>query len=142
MTRDPAPEAKPVPDVTELTRPYWEAATRDELHVQLCPRCEKHFLYPTRWCPHCWFPDPVWTVVTGKGQVVACTAVHQAPLAAYRPEAPYCLAIVRLDEGPQLMSNVVGCAASYVRIGMEVTVEFEPRGDVKVPVFRPTAVPG
>ncbi len=142
MTGDPVSSAKPVPEITDLTRPYWEAAARGDLRVQRCPRCEQHFLYPTRWCPHCWFPDPVWTVVTGKGRVMACTTVYQAPLAAYRAEVPYCLAIVRLDEGPQLMSNIVGCAASDVRVGMEVVVDFETRGEGKVPVFRPATIAG
>lgn len=131
---------KPSPHVNDLTRHYWEAAKRDELHVQRCPRCRGHYLYPTPWCQQCWFTAPEWVKVSGHGSVFAYTVVYQSPLASYSSELPYALAIVRLDEGPQLMANIVGCNADDVWVGMPVSVVFEPRGDLKVPQFTP-AIP-
>jgi uncharacterized OB-fold protein len=129
---------KPAPEMTTTSRPYWEAATRDELSIPWCPRCERFFMWPAPWCPHCWYVEPTWRHASGSARVIACTAVHQAPLEAYQRETPYCLAVVRLDEGPQLMTNIVGCAAGDVSVGMPVRVDFERReGGVKVPVFRP-----
>ncbi|MCX2940709.1 Zn-ribbon domain-containing OB-fold protein [Mycobacterium pinniadriaticum] len=127
--------SKPVPNVNSLTEPYWSAASRDELHIQQCPRCNGYSLYPTPWCPHCWYPRPQWTRVSGRGWVFAFTIVHQSPLQSYSGELPYVLAIVRLDEGPQLMANIVGCAPDVVRVGLPVTVVFEQRAGIKVPQF-------
>lgn len=132
--------AKPLPTINDVTRPYWEAARRNELHIQRCPRCQVHFLYPTPWCPHCWHVKPQWVVASGRGSVLACTVVHQSALAAYRGDLPYVLAIVQLAEGPQLMANVVDCTPGDVRVGMPVSVVFEQRGDLKVPQFTPAVL--
>jgi uncharacterized protein len=134
--------AKPNPSVNDVTRPYWEAANREELHVQRCPRCLRHYLYPTPWCPHCWFTAPEWVKVSGQGSVFAYTVVHQSPLASYSNELPYLLAIIRLDEGPHLMTNIVGSHGDDVWIGMPVVVVFEARGDLKIPQFTAAAAAG
>jgi uncharacterized OB-fold protein len=128
---------KPVPAVTALTRPYWEAASRGELIVQHCHRCGQWWLYPRPWCPACWAPDPEWARASGQGTVTACTTVHQAPYPAYEPDVPYVLAVVRLAEGAQLMVNIVGCDPASVEVGTAVEVTFEARQGMHVPQFRP-----
>jgi uncharacterized protein len=128
---------KPVPCVSELTAPYWQGAAAHELRVQRCGQCERRFLYAHAWCPHCWAPDPEWVKVTGLATVVAATVVHQAPYEAFAADVPYAVVIVRLDEGPRMMANVVGCAPERVRIGMRVEVVFEARAEVTIPQFRP-----
>jgi uncharacterized OB-fold protein len=128
---------KPVPVVTELTRRYWEASSRGELVVQHCGECGEWFLYPRHWCPSCWAPEPPWETASGRGTVIACTTVHQAPYPAYEPDVPYVLAIVRLAEGAQLMANVVGCDPARVEVGTAVEVTFEDRQGIGVPQFRP-----
>jgi hypothetical protein len=128
---------KPVPAVTALTCRYWEAASRGELVVQRCWRCDERFLYPRSWCPACWAADPEWAPVSGRGTVIACTTVHQAPYPAYEPEVPYVLAVVRLAEGPQLMANVIDCDPASVEVGTPVEVTFEARDGMAVPQFRP-----
>jgi uncharacterized OB-fold protein len=80
--------------------------------------------------------------VSGHGWVFACTVVHQSPLPSYSGDLPYVLAIVRLDEGPQLMANIVGCDVEEVWVGMPVAVVFELRGDLKVPQFTPVVPTG
>jgi len=128
--------AKPVPTPDEISRPYFEAAARGELLIQRCSRCQTWFLYPRRWCPNCWALDPPWTRASGRGEVIACTIVYQAPYEAYAEDAPYALAIVRLLEGAQMMANVIGCDPRAVKVGTAVEVQFEPRGDVTIPQFR------
>jgi uncharacterized OB-fold protein len=127
--------AKPLPTPTAITSAYWEAAQRGELQLQRCRRCDERFLYPRLWCPRCWSADLGEEAASGRGIVVACTTVHQAPSAAYARDVPYVVAIVRLLEGPQLMTNVVGCGPSDVRVGSEVCVTFEDRGAMRVPQF-------
>jgi hypothetical protein len=128
--------AKPLPTVHALTRPYWEAAARDELVVQRCTACGTATLYPKRWCPSCWSTELEWTPVAGTGEVIAHTTVWQTPFASYEGDVPYVVAIVRLDEGPQLMTNILGCDPDPVAVGRRVRVDFESRQDMKVPQFR------
>jgi hypothetical protein len=128
---------KPVPTLTGLTRPYWEGASRGELMVQRCRCCDERFLYPRHWCPACWAPGPEWEPACGRGTVIACTTVHQAPYPAYEPEVPYVLAIVRLAEGAQLMANIIDCDPASVEVGTAVEVTFEARQGMHVPQFRP-----
>jgi hypothetical protein len=75
---------------------------------------------------------------TGRGTVHTFTVTHQNQAPGFREELPYVLAIVELEEGPRLMTNVVGCAPDAVRIGMPVEVVFEDvTPDVTLPKFRP-----
>lgn len=127
----------PLPRESKLNEPYWEASRRGELAIQRCTHCTHPFLYPRLWCPKCWAPEPKWECASGKGVVIACTVVYQAPYESYAALVPYVLAIVRLSEGPQLMANVVDCDPTAVTVGMAVTVRFEQRGDVSVPQFAP-----
>jgi uncharacterized protein len=129
--------SKPVPRITELSRPYWEGAAASELRVQRCSNCEARFLYPRMWCPKCWTVDPLWEVVSGRGEIIACTVVAQAPYESYAQAGPYAIAIVALEEGPQLMTNIIGCRVEEVRIGMKVVATFEKRGECTIPQFKP-----
>lgn len=127
--------AKPLPTPSVITSAYWEAAQRGELQVQWCRRCDERFLYRRLWCPQCWSTDLGEEAASGRGVIAAYSTVHQAPTAAYEGDVPYVVAIVRLLEGPQLMTNVVGCDPAQVHVGAEVRVTFEQRGTMRVPQF-------
>ncbi len=129
--------AKPIPQPSDLTAPYWAGAAAGELRTQYCPRCGHHFLYPRRWCPSCWHDQPRWEPVSGRGTVTAFSVIHQAPFDSYAADVPYAIAVVKLEEGPQLMTNIVGCEPDEVAVGMAVEVAFEARGDQAVPQFSP-----
>jgi uncharacterized OB-fold protein len=74
----------------------------------------------------------------GRGTVYSFTVTHQNQTPGFRDEVPYVLAIVELEEGPRLMTNIVGCAPDAVRIGMPVEVVFDDvTADVTLPKFRP-----
>lgn len=124
---------KPVPQVSALSAPYWEGAASGELRVQHCRGCDARFLYARAICPECWKTDLEWEASAGRGHILSITTVHQAPFEAFAPDAPYHLAIVRLEEGAQLMAQIVGDADA--RIGDAVTVTFEQRGAVALPQF-------
>lgn len=129
--------AKPVPPVSALAEPYWQGAAGGELRVQHCAACDARFLYARALCPRCWTPDPEWVAVSGRGTIATMTVVHQAPYAAFADDVPFVIAVIRLEEGPQLMANILGADPATLSIGHPVTVTFEQRGELFLPQFRP-----
>ncbi|MGQ0501246.1 MAG: Zn-ribbon domain-containing OB-fold protein [Panacagrimonas sp.] len=129
---------KPVPEVSEAARPYWEAAQRGELVFQRCRGTGKPFLYPRHWSPFDFSADPTWEKASGRGTVYSYTIVHQPPYAAFKADCPYVMAIVQLEEGPRLMTNILNCDPATVKIGMAVKLCFETRaGGFRIPQFEP-----
>lgn len=128
---------RPLPRVTEVTRPYWDAARRERLLLQRCTACGTHIHYPRPWCPACWSTSLEWVESPGRGTVVTFTVVHQPPFESYG-DVPYVLAVVRLAEGPQMMANIVEIDPAAVHVDMAVRVCFEVRADgFRVPQFAP-----
>jgi uncharacterized OB-fold protein len=123
--RRPPPKPMPVQEHKALTDPYWEAARRHELIMQRCKKCANFIHFPREQCPVCFSQDLEWQQVSGNGRVYAYTNVYQAQHPAFQEDAPYTFAIVQLDEGPRMVTNIVGCAPEEVRCDMQVTVEFD-----------------
>ena len=94
-----------------------------------CEDCGRFHFYPKPVCPHCQGPRLAWAEASGRGEVYSHSTVHRAPSAAFKDEVPYVIAIVKTDEGPHLLSRVVGTPPENVRIGMRVKVRPEQRGD-------------
>ncbi|UVK48097.1 OB-fold domain-containing protein (plasmid) [Mesorhizobium sp. AR07] len=105
--------------------------------VQECRGCDKPIMYPKRVCPHCLGDDLSWRASTGKGEIYSVTVQVAGSPTGFSDRLPYVLAIIRLDEGVQLMGNIVGPNAENSRCGDRVTVDFEEvEGGAKLPVFR------
>jgi uncharacterized OB-fold protein len=129
---------KPVPHPTETTRPFWQGARQGELRLQRCRACGQPFLYPRTLCPHCLSDDLEWTTASGRGRVYTYTVVRRPAHPAFGNDVPYVLAIVELEEGPRLVTNIVGVPPEEVRIGMAVEAVFEAAGEeVALVKFRP-----
>lgn len=129
---------KPLPTITEDGRPFWEALKQHRFTLQRCKSCRKHQFPPRILCSHCGKRDIEWSEVSGSGQVYSFTAVHRPPDAVFQKDVPYLLAVVQLDEGPRLMTNLVGCPIEAARIGMRVTPVFDDVTDeVTLVKFRP-----
>lgn len=124
---------KPLPNTNPATRPYWDAANDGRFVLPRCNDCGRYHHHPRRWCPHCWSTDLGWDEASGRGTVVTFSVVHQPPSDAF--EVPYVLAVVRLAEGPAMMTNVVGADPDEMECGMEVQVVFEERGPMTLPQF-------
>jgi len=131
---------RPLPTPNAVTEPYWRAAAQGRFLLPRCRACRAFHHHPRRWCPHCWSHDLEWAEPSGRGTVVTYTIVHQPPSPGF--DVPYVLAVVRLEEGPQMMCNVVDVDPGEVRCDMPVTVTFERRGDMALPQFRPAEVAG
>ena len=118
-----------------LTAPFWAAAADRRLVRQVCDRCGENVFTPRAACPRCWSESLTWTDSDGVGTVHSATAVHRAPDGSRA--TPYVVAIVDLDEGWHLMSNIVGCPPDVVDVGLRVSVRWESRDGRTVPVFGP-----
>ena len=135
----PAAPTRPLPRPSPLSRPFWEAAARHELVVQRCQRCGTHLFYPRANCP-CGSTELAWVAVSGRATVHAFTVARRPTHPGLADRVPYVIAIVELEEGPRMTTNVVGCPVEEVRVGLPVQAGFEDVADgVALVVFRPRA---
>lgn len=132
-------EARPrrmEPPVTPTTEPYWEATRAHKFLLQWCTDCNKAVFFPREVCPACLGDSLEWRESPGRGQVYTYTV-------EYRPQnpnmpAPYTVALVELEEGVRLMTNVVDCDPESVTVGMPVQLAWEPLSDGRnLPLFAP-----
>jgi len=130
--------ARPIPAVPPEMRPFYEAAQRHELRVQRCRACGA-LRFPARaLCSDCLSGDAEWVPVSGRGEIYSFNIMHQVYHPGFAAEVPYAVVLVKLAEGPKMLSNVVGIDAHAVRIGMPVQVVFEPLSDeITLPKFAP-----
>jgi uncharacterized OB-fold protein len=133
--RPPKPRPAPVPDPDSA--PYWSAARDEKLVVQRCESCGKHQLYGRALCKFC-RGDVTWVDASGLGTVFSFTVIRQNYSRPFRDWIPYVVALVDLDEGPRLMTNIVGCDPYDVEIGMRVVARFEEVSDeAGIALFEP-----
>lgn len=118
----------PVPVPNADSAPYWEAARQRRLLVRRCKECSALHFMPRHLCPSCWSDSLEWVEASGGGTVHSFTIIRRAPLAAFAPRVPYVVALIELEEGLRMLTNVVGDDALSVRIGDTVRVTFEDRG--------------
>ena len=127
----------PVPQINDDNRDFWTAGRDRELRIVRCNDCGYYIHPPSPRCPRCLSENVEPSPVSGRGRVYTYTVNRRA----WSPglEVPYVIAIVQLDEQPdlRLMTNIVGCSADEVTIDMPVCVEFREQGEAFVPVFRP-----
>ena len=132
--------AKPLPPINPGTQPFWDACAQGRLLLQRCGDCGHLQFYPRLLCAACGSRALGWAKAGGRGTVRTFTIIRRAVSAAFEPDAPYVVALVELEEGPTLMSNIVGCDPASVAIGQSVRITFEMRADgVAVPQFEPAA---
>jgi uncharacterized protein len=115
----------PRPLSPELTRPFWEAAKRHELVMPRCKMCAHLFFYPRSECPRCLSTNLEWVQVSGRARLHSFTVVQQPANAAFRDDVPYVYAVVQLDEGPRLVSNIVQCDIDALRVDMPLEAIFD-----------------
>lgn len=124
------------PRPTKISAPFWAACHERLFQMQRCGDCARFVWFPMYMCPHCSSMDLHWTELSGKGTVYSCTLVMDPVSAASAPPGPLMVALVELDEGPVMMTNIVGEGAEDVVIGERVTLIFQQVSDeVTLPVF-------
>lgn len=129
------PQIGPVPHASShLSAPFWESCAYGELRYQRCEACGLANFPPTEQCRQCLSARVRWERSAGLGEIYSWTVVHRPVTAEFAP--PYAPAIVTLDEGYQMLTNVVGVAPEQLEIGMRVRVQFHAVGpDVTLPYF-------
>jgi uncharacterized OB-fold protein len=134
------PQGKPLPEITDLTRPFWTAAKNGRLVMQRCQRCGLLNFYPKPWCIECGDRRLDWVDVGTQGTVyshtVASTVMMNYP--AWKDDLPLIMCIIDLDDGPRMYGQLTACAPEKVRVGMRVQAYFEDISEhAGVPKFRP-----
>ena len=120
------------------TQPFWDAAREGRLLIKHCNACDEYHFYPRPFCPKCWSDDVEWFEASGKATLYTWSVVHRNDLPPFGERVPYVAAVVDLEEGPRMMTNVEGCDEDALEIGMPLLVDFRVETDeVTVPVFRP-----
>ena len=140
MTDAPSPRPQRIePPVTDVTEEFWEATKKGELLVQWCGACNAAIFYPREVCPQCLSSESLeWRPSAGKGTVYAYSVQHRPANPTMADRVPYTVALVELDEGIRMMSNIIDCAPDDVSVGMPVTVAWEDLSDGrKLPQFSP-----
>jgi uncharacterized protein len=123
----------PQPITTALTDELYKAAEDGRLLIQRCQATGRHQWYPRAHSVHDIHADVEWVEASGRGEVYTFAVVGRSPFDDV--EAPYVFAIVELEEGVGMATNIVGVEPDEVRIGMPVRVTFQKRGDVSLPFF-------
>lgn len=129
---------RPLPETRNAGEKFWKAAAQGSLLVPKCTACTRTFWHPRPLCPHCGSNRVDWIKGSGGGTVHTFTVVRQSGDPYFKTRVPYAVAMVELDEGPRMMTNVVECPVDSVKIGMRVEVVFEAAGEnLAIPMFRP-----
>ncbi len=131
--------AKPLPGESPESKPYWEAARRHELVFQKCGSCGRKIHFPRVVCPGCLSGDLQWSKASGIGTVYSYTIIYrQIAHPGFDSDIPYVYAIIELEEGVRMISNVINVDPLKVKIGMNVKVVFDDVTDkVSIPKFEP-----
>lgn len=132
---------KPLPEITPVNKPFWDAAAAGKLVMQRCADCRSWVWCPRPACVECGGAKLKWTQLAGRGEIFAFTVIREVvghSLRGFAADIPYVTAWIDLEEGPRICSNVVGLPAEKVAIGMPVEAFFEDSGrGIFLPKFRP-----
>jgi uncharacterized OB-fold protein len=127
--------ARPKP--TPETKDFWDGTRAGELRLQRCAACSKVYFPPRPFCPACASREVGVFPASGRG-VLYSYVIHHRKVPGFTP--PYAIAVVQLDEGPRMMTNIVDCPQTpeALQLDMKVEVAFEKMDDeITLPLFRP-----
>ena len=129
------PQTGPVPHASgPLSMPFWQGCQSGELRYQRCDGCGLANFPPTEYCRQCLSGELRWMPSGGVGEIYSWTVVRRPVTPEFQP--PYAPAIITLDEGYQMLTNVVGVVPEDLAIGMRVRVQFHAVGpDLTLPYF-------
>ena len=130
--------AGPLPKPTPDSKPYWDALRENKLMLPRCTECGKAHFYPRHICPYCGSRKVEWFQASGKGKLYSFVINHRPP-PWMKTKDPYVIAVIELDEGPRLMSNLVGVAPdpALIRCDSPVAIEYDAvTPEVTLPRFR------
>lgn len=126
---------EPLP--TPETEPFWAGTRAGELRIQRCRSCGRYYFYPRPFCRYCQSSDVEWQQASGRGRLVSYV-INYRPLPPSAADEPQVIALVQLEEGPRMLTNIIGSKPdpNFLPLDSPVHVEFERRGEQALPVFR------
>lgn len=128
--------SRPLPQATALSKPHWDGCRQGVLRVQRCTDCGSFVFVPQPVCTGCLGTSLEWVESSGRGTLYSYTTVHRPQRPVF--EVPYVVAIVELEEGWKMLTNLIGVKPESVEIGMPLEVAFEAMTDeITLPFFRP-----
>ena len=125
----------PIVRPTAMSKPFWDGCNERKLLFQRCGACQRAVFNPAHVCRYCRSHELTWRESKGIGSIYSWTICHRPLSPAFT--TPYAPVIVDLDEGYQMVSNLIGCDTDHVHVGLRVHVVFEAIGDRTLPYFRP-----
>lgn len=127
---------KPRPVIDPGSEPFWNATKQHRLSIPRCKACDQHHFYPRELCPHCHSDELEWTDVSGRGEIYSYTIARKPAGPAFAADVPYVVAMIALDEGPRMLTNIITADVDSVRIGDRVRVKFDDvAADLTLPKF-------
>ena len=133
---DTAKRPRPLPQPTPETQHFWDGTKEGELRLQRCRDCGHVYFPPRPLCPACSSRNVEAFAASGRGSLLSYV-INQRQHPSF--DSPYAIALVQLEEGPTMMSNIVDCEQTpeALVLDMPLTVTFEYHGDIAIPLFRP-----
>ena len=127
-----------LPTPTPETKPYWDALKEHRLLIQRCKECQRAYFYPRPFCPKCFSFNVEWFEASGRGKLYSFVINHR-PAPGFGPE-PYVIAVVELDEGPRMMTNLIDVEPDPDKISCDMPVRIvyeDVTTEITLPKFRP-----
>ena len=132
---------RPLPSpITPEAQPYWDGLKENKLMLPKCDDCGKPFFYPRVLCPNCHSRNISWIQASGRGKLYSFQIAHRSFNRAFKIELPCVMAMIELEEGPRVMSNLINIEPdpSVVKCDMPVEVVFEKQNDdITLALFQP-----
>ncbi len=116
------------PPISRVSEPFWDATREQRLVLQHCQACNQAIWFPRVLCPHCAGTELEWREVAGTGTVYAVSVQYRPGTPQMRDRTPYAVALIDLDAGVRVMSNVLGDPEA-VAVGDRVDATWEPLSD-------------
>ena len=126
-----------LPTPTPETQHFWDGCKAGELLLQRCTDCSHTYFPPRPFCPGCGSRSVEIVKASGKASLYSYVINHRP-----RPDMgkdPHSIAVVQLEEGPRMMTNIIGCPQTpeALQLDMPVEVTFETFGEIALPLFQP-----
>lgn len=117
--------AKPLPAPTPVTRPFWDGLAEGRVRIQKCEDCRAWVFYPRSRCSRCLSDRLRWEEVSGEGTLYTFTVARQPTSPHFAEDVPQLIAVVELNEGVRLTTNLVNVTEADLRVGMRVKPCFD-----------------
>lgn len=122
-----------LPEPSKISKPFWDSCKAEAMEIQCCADCGTYIYYPVYVCPECASRQLEWTRVSGKGSVYTYTVADRS---VFDIDGPVVVALIELEEGAMMTSNIKTDNPAAVHIGMPVRLAYEPISDeITLPVF-------